>query len=147
MPIKLKRCIIKICKTYVNRLFPAHLVMCYFLIHISTPSSIFWPPMIFTFWYCELEKPVWNDSQKMDEGVKISKSNIWPNVQDMADLHSESAFLKFELCTIILLAIQVIFYLLRAGRTVYIFFCDLITLRPCFAAICLSENLFLSFQN
>ena len=27
------------------------------------------------------------DGQKMDKGVKILKSNIWPNVQEIIDLH------------------------------------------------------------
>ena len=40
----------------------------------------------------------------MDEGVKISKSNIWQNVQEMSDFNS--AFIKSYLCTVfILLAI------------------------------------------
>ena len=32
--------------------------------------------------------------QKMDEGVKISISNIWTNVQEIADLHNKTAFIK-----------------------------------------------------
>ena len=34
---------------------------------------------------------MWNDGQKMDEGVKISKSNIWPIMMEMVDLHIKSA--------------------------------------------------------
>ena len=30
----------------------------------------------------------------MDEGMELWKSNKWLNVQDMADLHFKSAFLK-----------------------------------------------------
>ena len=31
---------------------------------------------------------------KDDEGVIVSKSNIWPNVQEMVDLHIKSVFIE-----------------------------------------------------
>ena len=30
----------------------------------------------------------------MDDGVKISISNIWTNVQEIADLHNKTAYIK-----------------------------------------------------
>ena len=33
------------------------------------------------------------DGQKMDEEVKTLKSNVWPNVQEMDDLHNFTDFL------------------------------------------------------
>ena len=47
------------------------------LFDIFTPSSVFWPPLIFTF-ISKSENYDVKWCQKIDEGVKISKSNIWP---------------------------------------------------------------------
>ena len=54
--------------------------------------------------------------QKKDEGVKISKSSICPNVQEVADLHKRVLYIISELCSVfIVLAIRIILYLLKAG--------------------------------
>ena len=43
---------------------------------------------------------LWNDGLKMNEGVKISKSNIWPIMLEMTDLHDSSLkHLKYLLLT------------------------------------------------
>ena len=43
---------------------------------------------------------IWNDDQKINEGVKISKIKIWSNVQEIAN---KSAFIKSYLVTVFIL--------------------------------------------
>ena len=68
---------------YINWPFPAHLVNYFFIFTLPRPfSDLPWLLLFDIVNYKKLSK----DSQKIDEGVKISKSNTLPNVQEMADL-------------------------------------------------------------
>ena len=64
------------------------------LFDIFTPSSIFWPSFDNFFSESQYQKVKIKEGQKRDEWVEILKSNIWLNVQEMAELHLKSVFKK-----------------------------------------------------
>ena len=49
------------------------------LFDIFTPSFILWPSIFsYNFFLIHNIQVKTKDGQKMDEGLKVSKSNIWP---------------------------------------------------------------------
>ena len=105
-----------ICKSAISCTF-GHLL----LFDVFTP--LIFMPIIF---------PIHNMKIKKGWGRGNIKSSVWPNVQEIADLHIQRAYVNSYLYTVlILLAIQVTLYLLRAGsRLILILTLYMIFLRP-----------------
>ena len=105
---------LSMCKSTISSTFCHMLLLWYFhfLIHfLTSPLDFPLHMQIGKFW-------VWNDGEKKGEGVKISKSDLWPIVLEIADLHVSRAVINSKISTIFILSTVEVFLYTNFGRGV-----------------------------